>query len=99
MCSTRMTLTTVVMDKFEQQFEDLDVRSAYMENAMDMSTAATTPDDEVNALITMVAEEHGLTVAQDLDGMGSVSTKNPQAEKAEPTSALEARFAALNGGS
>jgi charged multivesicular body protein 1 len=36
------------MDKFEQQFEDLDVRSAYMEGAMDQTTGSMTPENEVD---------------------------------------------------
>ena len=87
-----------VMDKFEQQFEDLDVRTGYMENAMDATTASATPEEEVNGLIQMVADEHGLTVAADLDDAGVVSTTvaapEPAAAAAEPTS-LEARLAAL----
>jgi charged multivesicular body protein 1 len=31
------------MDKFEQQFEDLDVSSEYMQNAMGNTTSLTTP--------------------------------------------------------
>ncbi len=35
------------MDKFEQQFEDLDVQSQYVENSMNQTTALTTPPEEV----------------------------------------------------
>jgi charged multivesicular body protein 1 len=48
------------MDKFEQQFEDLDVQSSYMENAMGSTTATATPQDEVDLLMQKVADEAGL---------------------------------------
>ncbi|GBG28184.1 Charged multivesicular body protein 1 [Hondaea fermentalgiana] len=85
-----------VMDKFEANFEDLDVRSAYMTEAMDSTTAGVTPESEVSELIQMVADEHGLQVAGDLDDAGVVSTKTPAAKETEGASDLEARLAALN---
>ena len=39
------------MDKFEKQFEDMDVRAGYMEGTMAASTATSTPQEEVDALI------------------------------------------------
>ena len=39
------------MDQFEKQFEDMDVRSAYMEDAMNTSTSMTTPPEQVDELI------------------------------------------------
>ena len=37
-----------VLEKFEAQFEDLDVVSSYMGDAMGSSTACATPEDEVS---------------------------------------------------
>lgn len=90
---------TQIMDKFEKQFEDLDVRSAYMEGAINQSTAASTPEEDVDELISMVADEHGLALGSELDGAGKVSTVAPQAAAAEPASKeddLAARLAALH---
>ncbi len=56
-----------VMDKFEEQFENLDVQSSYMQESMGQTTATTTPVDEVDSLIVSVAEEHGLEVAAELN--------------------------------
>jgi charged multivesicular body protein 1 len=39
------------MDQFEKQFEDMDMRAGYMEQAMDNSVLATTPPEEVDSLI------------------------------------------------
>lgn len=85
-----------VMDKFESNFEDLDVRSAYMTNAMDSTTAGVTPESEVSELIQMVADEHGLQVAGELDDAGTVSHKTPAAAEKQGAGDLEARLAALN---
>jgi len=85
-----------VMDKFEENFETLDVRSAYMDQAMDQTTSGATPESEINELIQMVADEHGLELSQELDNAGIVSTKKPVAEKADAGVDLESRFAALN---
>ncbi|CAM9646677.1 unnamed protein product [Phaeothamnion confervicola] len=71
-----------VMDKFERQFEDLDVRSAYMENAMADTTATATPQEQVDGLIQMVADEAGLELGNALDDAGAVGTTVPQAAPA-----------------
>ena len=54
------------MDKFETQFEDLDVQSSYMENAMGTTTATATPQDEVDLLMQKVADEAGLEMHANL---------------------------------
>jgi charged multivesicular body protein 1 len=97
-----------IMDDFERQFEDMDVRSGYMENAMSNSTASATPAEEVDNLIQMVADENGLEVGGMMDDVGAVGVGVPQ--KAAPEAAprvaegpigadnsdsLEARLAAL----
>jgi charged multivesicular body protein 1 len=61
----------MVMDKFEQQFEDLDVQSQYMENSISNTTTLTTPQDEVERLMHQVADEHGLELNME---MGTVPT-------------------------
>jgi charged multivesicular body protein 1 len=54
------------MDKFEGQFEDLDVQSLYMENAMGSTTATATPQDEVDLLMQKIADEAGLEMNENL---------------------------------
>jgi charged multivesicular body protein 1 len=71
---------TKVMDQFEKQFEDLDVQTEYIEGAMQQSTAATTPVDQVDALIQQVAEEHGLEIQEKL---GPTPTSNLSTAHAE----------------
>ena len=43
---------TQVMDKFEQQFEDVDVQTQYMDESMSETTVLSTPATEVRALRT-----------------------------------------------
>ncbi|KAL9652544.1 hypothetical protein ABK040_000114 [Willaertia magna] len=58
-----------ILDKFEQQFEDLDVTSQYMESSMQQTSSLSTPEDEVNQLMAEVADEHGLDVSEKLGGV------------------------------
>ena len=39
------------MEEFEKQFEDMDVRSGYMEDTMESTTAMSTPPEQVDNLI------------------------------------------------
>lgn len=83
------------METFEQQFEDMDVRSGYMESTMESTTAMTTPPEQVDSLIQMVAEEAGLKVAGELDNAGPVGSGVPQQNAAPAEADYEARMAAL----
>ena len=47
------------MDRFETQFENLDVQSQVMENTMMASSTLTTPQGEVDALMSQAADEAG----------------------------------------
>uniref|UniRef100_H2YN81 Charged multivesicular body protein 1a n=1 Tax=Ciona savignyi TaxID=51511 RepID=H2YN81_CIOSA len=49
-----------MMDRFETQFENLDIQSHYMENAMSGTTQQFAPQDEVHMLMQKTAEEAGL---------------------------------------
>jgi len=48
-----------LMDKFEKQFEDLDVQSSYMENTMSQTTTTSVPQNDVENLMQSVADEAG----------------------------------------
>jgi len=67
---------TEVMDKFDKQFEDVEVGVSYMDESMSRGTVLTTPQDEVDSLIQSVAEEHGLELAHE---MGDVPRAEPEA--------------------
>lgn len=48
-----------VMDKFEQQFEDLGVQTDVLENTMSQTTTTLIPTNEVDNLMQQVADEAG----------------------------------------
>ena len=55
------------MDKFETQFEDLDVATGYYENATSSATAVGTPQEDVDRLIGQVADEAGVELSQEMN--------------------------------
>lgn len=63
-----------IMDKFEQQFENLDVTSDYMEKTIGQTTALTTPEDEVTQLMSEVADLNGLKISGEI-GSVNISKK------------------------
>ena len=70
---------SLVMDKFESQFSDLDVQTSYMEDAMGSTTAVSMPQDQVDALMRQTAEEANIELQQDL-----AAKEVPAAELAAP---------------
>lgn len=66
MNSCNLEQIQMVMDRFEQQFENMDVQTAAMEGAMSSTTATTTPAEDVDSLISQVAEENGTRQRQSL---------------------------------
>jgi charged multivesicular body protein 1 len=57
---------SVVMDKFESQFSDLDVQTSYMEDVMGSTTAISTPQDQIDQLLRQTAEEADIELQHDL---------------------------------
>eukprot|EP00580_Thalassiosira_gravida_P003876 CAMPEP_0201599508 /NCGR_PEP_ID=MMETSP0492-20130828/926_1 /ASSEMBLY_ACC=CAM_ASM_000837 /TAXON_ID=420259 /ORGANISM="Thalassiosira gravida, Strain GMp14c1" /LENGTH=207 /DNA_ID=CAMNT_0048062093 /DNA_START=234 /DNA_END=857 /DNA_ORIENTATION=- len=91
-----------IMDKFEQQFEDLDVKAAYMDTAMNATTASATPVDQVDELVKMVADENNLELGEEFGSLLPVGKiKEPEKKKEEEVvpveDDLEARLANLRG--
>ncbi len=61
------------MDRFETQFEDLDVATGYYENATTSATAVGTPQEDVDRLMNQVADEAGVELNQEMEGAKAVS--------------------------
>jgi len=59
MKSMNLEKISSLMDKFETQFEDLDVQSSYMDNTMSQSTTTAVPQGDVENLLQQVADEAG----------------------------------------
>ncbi|MBW0469944.1 hypothetical protein O181_009659 [Austropuccinia psidii MF-1] len=67
--SMNLDRISLVMDKFESQFADLDAQTGYMESTMSQTTATSTPQDQVDLLMQQVADEAGLELKH---GLGEV---------------------------
>ncbi|CEO99638.1 Chromatin-modifying protein 1a [Plasmodiophora brassicae] len=96
MASMNLEAISSTMDKFEQQFEDLDLRAEYMDNAIGSSSALTTPDDQVQSLMHQVADEHNLEFQSNLNAVGVGKAKPQQVEEKEDDD-LEERLKRLQG--
>lgn len=88
MQSMNLEQITMVMDKFEKQFEDLDVQTQTMENAMSSTTTMTTPAEEVDSLISQVAEENGLELDDQMSNAPLGTTSTAEREQDELTERL-----------
>jgi len=93
--SMELTKISEVMDKFESQFEDLDVHTSVMENAMGQATTTNTPASQVDDLIKQVAEESGLEISSQM--VSAPSSTIGETVKASTTvdDPLSRRLAAL----
>merc|ERR1712003_158168 len=91
---------SAVLDKFEQQFEDLDLTSQYMESAIDSTTSQTMPESQVENLMAQIADENGLEFQSEIDNIGVGQGKLAQPEKNkgnEKDNELEERLKKLQG--
>ncbi|XP_046392038.1 charged multivesicular body protein 1b [Ischnura elegans] len=83
-----------LMDKFESQFEDLDVQSSYMENAMSQTTTTSVPQNDVENLMQQVADEAGLDLNLELP-QGATSTIGASTQVSQEQDELTQRLARL----
>ncbi|TEA34477.1 hypothetical protein DBR06_SOUSAS36610007, partial [Sousa chinensis] len=67
--SMNLEKISALMDKFEQQFETLDVQTQQMEDTMSSTTTLTTPQvriNQVDMLLQEMADEAGLDLSMEL---------------------------------
>lgn len=84
------------MDKFESQFEDLDVQTGYLEGTLSSDNAIAAPSDQVELLMSQVADEAGLEIQHELQGdKAGASTRVPNLEDAQRVTATEQEEDAL----
>ena len=69
------------MDKFETQFEDLDVATGYYENATSSATAVGTPQEDVDKLMSQVADEAGVELSQEMASAAPANDLKAQPEE------------------
>ncbi|KAI9781247.1 MAG: Vacuolar-sorting protein SNF7 [Peltula sp. TS41687] len=63
---------SAIMERFETQFEDMDVATGYYEQATGEATASATPQEDVDRLILQVADEAGVELSMEME-MGGAS--------------------------
>ncbi|EFA03602.1 charged multivesicular body protein 1b [Tribolium castaneum] len=84
-----------VMDKFEQQFEDLGVQTDVLENTMSQTTTTLIPQNEVDSLLHEVADEAGLELNLELPTGVEGSTIGTPSEVSQEQDELTQRLARL----
>ncbi|CAK9295429.1 unnamed protein product, partial [Gordionus sp. m RMFG-2023] len=73
MQSMNLEKVSALMDKFEKEFEDLDVQSKCMDSAMTSTTTITAPQEQIDNLMIKVADEAGIELKMELPGQLSTS--------------------------
>ncbi len=77
------------MDRFERDFENLDLQSATLEGSMSATTTLNAPQSQVDALMMQVADEAGLELNMDLP------QANPQSAVGASTQANQEQVCAF----
>ncbi|KAI1796203.1 vacuolar assembly protein DID2 [Ganoderma leucocontextum] len=93
--SMNLERISMVMEKFESQFSDLDVQTSYMEETMSNTTAVSTPQDEVDALLKQTAEEANIELQHDLASRAAPAIDVPKEKIGEEDDLLAVRLRAL----
>ncbi|KAG8144237.1 hypothetical protein E2320_001335 [Naja naja] len=86
---------SAVMDKFEQQVQNLDVHTSVMEDSMSSATTLTTPQEQVDSLIMQIAEENGLEVMDQLNQLPEGASAMGESSMRSQEDQLSRRLAAL----
>lgn len=75
---------SAMMAKFEQQFEDMDVKTATMDTAMDSATASAAPEEAITSLMQEVAAEASLDISEQLATAGLTAAPASAAKSTAP---------------
>ncbi|KAG8327237.1 Charged multivesicular body protein 1b [Homalodisca vitripennis] len=92
MKSMNLEKISSLMDKFENQFEDLDVQSSYMENTMSQTVTTSVPQNDVDGLLQEVADEAGLDLNLELPQAGCVGTSTQVSQEQDELTQRLARL-------
>ncbi|KAJ8515349.1 hypothetical protein ONZ45_g7237 [Pleurotus djamor] len=98
MNSMNLERISLVMDKFETQFADMDVQTSYMEDAMSATTAVSTPQDQIDQLMRQTAEEANIELQHDLQSKDLAAVPDlaaPKEKVGEEDDKLAERLRAL----
>ncbi|CAF1080376.1 unnamed protein product [Adineta steineri] len=61
-----------IMDKFEQTFEDFDIKDQVINNAMNQAMATSTPTEAVQDLLRQIADENQIDIRVQLDAIPTI---------------------------
>ncbi|KAI6182655.1 hypothetical protein M3Y97_00404200 [Aphelenchoides bicaudatus] len=84
-----------LMDRFEKDFEDLDVQSATMEGSMNATTTLNAPQYQVDALIAEAADKAGLEIGMEMPSATSSTIGVKSTSSVAESDELNKRLAAL----
>lgn len=73
--SMNMDQIATLMDKFEQQFEELDTSASYYEKTTGVVGGIDTPQEDVDILLQQTAEEAGIEMQQEIRMVEAPQTK------------------------
>lgn len=76
------------MEKFESNFDTLDVRTKFMDSTIANATATSTPQEDVTSLMNQVGEHIGIQVSEELDASGVPVTIDKNAQRIEERTAV-----------
>merc|ERR1712224_1129499 len=90
LAATDVEKVSALMDKFERQFEDLDVKTEYVSGTMNATTATSTPAEQVDLLIEQVADANNLELGEAFSQAGRpVGKKTPKVQQQQPSAPVE----------
>jgi len=100
MKSMNLEKISSLMDKFEKQFEDLDVQSGSMDTAMSQTTTTNVPQNEVDFLMQQTADEAGIELNMELPAgqtstLGAASAVGTSTQASQEQDELTQRLARL----
>ena len=95
MKSMNLEQISTLMDKFEKEFEDLDVQTSVMEGAMSQTTATNIPTDAVDVLMKQAADEAGIELSHELPSAASNTIGTAQQVATAEPDELSQRLARL----
>uniref|UniRef100_A0A914EL95 Charged multivesicular body protein 1b n=1 Tax=Acrobeloides nanus TaxID=290746 RepID=A0A914EL95_9BILA len=84
-----------LMDRFEKDFEDLDVQSATMEGSMSATTTLNAPQHEVDALMMEAADKAGIDMNMEMPSAVTTTVGGKTSTSVAENDELTKRLAAL----
>lgn len=94
--SMNLEQITKVMDKFEEQFEDLESSTNYYENVSNQMSVSSQPQGEVDLLMQQMADEAGIEMKHKIGEAKVEGLKTPESGNANASTAHPAEEDRLN---